>query len=130
MMPAPAFRKRLALLCGMLGSDHHGERANAAALATKLIREQGLTWEQVIAGSPTTADRSTNHSNPFTDRDDGPDALDKVRTALAYPGRLTERELEFCQSIQLQLRRHRRLSDKQEQVLNRVYGKVRNYDEP
>ena len=35
-------------LCGMLGSDHIGERANAALMADKLVRSAGLTWSDII----------------------------------------------------------------------------------
>ena len=41
-------RDRLVKLCGMFGSDHAGERANAAASADKLIREAGMRWPDVI----------------------------------------------------------------------------------
>jgi hypothetical protein len=41
-------RRRLARLCGMLGSDHAGERANAAKLATDLIHQAGLIWSEVL----------------------------------------------------------------------------------
>lgn len=47
----PATADRLAKLCGMLGSSHHGERANAAAMADRMVREAGLTWPQVIGAS-------------------------------------------------------------------------------
>lgn len=39
---------RLAKLLGMLGSEHEGERASAALMADKLVRERGLTWPQVL----------------------------------------------------------------------------------
>ncbi len=45
---APRVADRLAKLCGLFGSDHDGERANAARLADQLIREPGLTWPDVI----------------------------------------------------------------------------------
>lgn len=32
----------------MLGSDHEGERANAARLATLELRRLGLTWSQLV----------------------------------------------------------------------------------
>src|SRR3546814_18882226 len=47
---APAERQRLAKVCGLLGSDHDGERASAAVAATAIIRNAGLTWEQIILG--------------------------------------------------------------------------------
>jgi hypothetical protein len=35
-------------LCGLLGSDHAGERAAAALKADKLVRASGATWADVI----------------------------------------------------------------------------------
>jgi hypothetical protein len=35
-------------ICGRLGSDHDGERANAAAMATRELRAAGLTWVDVL----------------------------------------------------------------------------------
>jgi hypothetical protein len=124
MRAAPDFRKRLARLCGMLGSDYEGERANAAALATKLIREQRLTWELVIAGPPATDARNESRTNQNSRGESGPSDLAKVQAALAHPEDLSEWEVEFLASILLQLRRHRRLSPRQESVLNRIYDKV------
>lgn len=39
---------RMVKFCGMLGSEHEGERANAAKMATSLLRGAGLTWEQYL----------------------------------------------------------------------------------
>jgi len=39
---------KLAKLCGMFGSEYTWERAAAAAAADGLVREQGLTWFDVI----------------------------------------------------------------------------------
>jgi hypothetical protein len=53
----PHSADRLRKLCGMLGSDHDGERAAAARAADKLVRGLGLTWHQVIA-PPIVPDHS------------------------------------------------------------------------
>ena len=45
----PHSADRLRKLCGMLGSEHDGERAAAAAKADELVRAAGLTWADVIA---------------------------------------------------------------------------------
>jgi hypothetical protein len=45
----PQAADRLAKICGMLGSDHEGERAAAGAKAHELIRSLGLTWHDIIA---------------------------------------------------------------------------------
>lgn len=39
--------ERFRRLCGMLGSEHVGERAAAALKATAFLREHGLTWADV-----------------------------------------------------------------------------------
>jgi len=44
----PAERTRLVGILGMLGSDHDGERSAAAALASRMVRERGLTWDSLI----------------------------------------------------------------------------------
>jgi hypothetical protein len=45
----PATADRLAKILGLLGSDHDGERAAAAAKADQLIRGLGLTWRDIVA---------------------------------------------------------------------------------
>ena len=40
---------RMAKFCGMLGSEHDGERANAAKMATSLLLGAGMTWSQFLA---------------------------------------------------------------------------------
>lgn len=44
----PADLSRLGKLAGMLGSDFDGERATAAALASNLLKNHGLTWADVF----------------------------------------------------------------------------------
>jgi hypothetical protein len=43
-------RKRLVMVLGMLGSDHAGERDNAARLVVRMLKEAGLTWPQLLDG--------------------------------------------------------------------------------
>ena len=50
----PRTADKLARICGLFGSDHDGERATAAAMADKLLRQRGLTWRAVIVTTPTT----------------------------------------------------------------------------
>ena len=45
---AASDRERLARLLGMLGSDHAGERDNAARAAHRLVQQHGITWFDVI----------------------------------------------------------------------------------
>ena len=48
----PTARDRLVKLLGLLGSEHHGERANAAQMASRLLAQCGLTWADVIQPPP------------------------------------------------------------------------------
>ena len=43
-----ADRTKLAKILGMLGSAHEGERAAAAALASKMLADAGLTWFDLL----------------------------------------------------------------------------------
>lgn len=40
--------KKFIALCGRLGSDHDGERANAARMVSRFLLERNLTWEEVL----------------------------------------------------------------------------------
>jgi hypothetical protein len=51
----PADRARLAAILGRLGSDFDGERAAAGLLASRFMRDHGLTWPAVLAApAPAT----------------------------------------------------------------------------
>jgi hypothetical protein len=39
---------KLVKVLGMLGSDHDGERANAARMAAQILKDAGLTWYDVL----------------------------------------------------------------------------------
>ena len=54
---------RFAKLAGMIGSDHDGEALNAARAATRLLRDNGMTWGQALTSRPVTA----HVSRPQTD---------------------------------------------------------------
>ena len=51
----PNITERLAKICGLFGSDHDGERAAAARMADRLVKDQGLSWFDVISPSSTTS---------------------------------------------------------------------------
>jgi hypothetical protein len=51
---------RLTKILGLLGSDHAGERAAAAAKAHALVRSIGLTWRDVITPSLSVAPQLEN----------------------------------------------------------------------
>jgi hypothetical protein len=39
---------KLVKVLGLLGSDHAGERDNAARQATRILKEAGLTWWDIL----------------------------------------------------------------------------------
>jgi hypothetical protein len=63
-------RQRLAKLLGMLGSDHQGERDNAAQAANRLVQQHGATWFDVVTPAASPLDRPCrDHRDPFGGRD-------------------------------------------------------------
>lgn len=48
----PKTARRFEQIVGMLGSSAEGERANAAALASRMLAEAGMTWAEVLSGRP------------------------------------------------------------------------------
>jgi hypothetical protein len=106
----PRMADRLTKLLGMLGSEHDGERAAAAAKAHKLISGLGMTWPDIIAPrspAPTSTD-------------------DLIREALTDgEGVLTAWEEGFLRGI----RGRQYLTQKQLAKLDRITVKVRAYRE-
>lgn len=88
----PTARDRLVKLCGLLGSEHAGERANAAALASRLLADCGLTWADVVLPQPTA---------PAPNRPTASAAHNvSVRWALARAAELPQRDRAFLDGIQ------------------------------
>lgn len=56
-------RIRLESMLGMLGSDHIGERDNAAKLIEQFLRRRGLTWPDVLGSHPAGSDASVTAGN-------------------------------------------------------------------
>jgi hypothetical protein len=53
-LSAPAL-DRFVKLCGLLTSEHDGERATAARMASDLLRQHRLTWAEVLTPAPAQA---------------------------------------------------------------------------
>jgi hypothetical protein len=104
MALAPPELKKLVQICAMLGSSYDGERANAAALADRFVKDHGLTWTDVLHAEPPTA-VVIQPTTPRYWKDCAEAAL------FEHPGALSEWETGFLQDI---LQRGRALSPKQE----------------
>ena len=103
-------RDRLVKLCGMFGSDHAGERANAAAAADKLIRSAGMRWPDVILPAlPTPTRRPINT------------VADAIRFVVEHHEVLTDWEADFIRSVAM---RGYRLSPKQVAIVERLFAKA------
>ena len=109
----PRAADRLTKLCGLLTSSHDGERANAAALASRLLTDCGLTWADLVARAfqaPQPPAQLPPHAQHIRD----------VQWALRFQNRLTDRERKFLTDIG----RCRRISAKQAAWLDGIVRKL------
>jgi hypothetical protein len=112
---AASDRERLARLLGMLGSDHPGERDNAARAAHRLVQQHSTTWFDVVVTPPPP-----DTDDPDTD----PIGADWRRMAAAcsrYPDLLNRWEAGFL----AELPRFPRLSCKQRVILVKIVVRLR-----
>src|SRR3954469_16149829 len=103
-------RERLVKLCGLFGSDHAGERANAAAAADRLVRQAGVRWPDLILPAllpPNSGNRISN----------------QIDFVLDFPDALNEWEHRFVVSLS---RQRRPLSEKQRVILAELVDKCRD----
>lgn len=121
--------RKLVAVLGMLGSDFDGERANAGRQADKMVRAAGLTWEDVVNGA-LAARKEPPQEPPKKKRGRPPapppawhrtlqyclDMDTRCQEALGNPLYNTW-SFNFLDSIQ----KYRRLTDKQAEVLNRLF---------
>ena len=113
MTSTPAVQHKLARICGMFGSAHDGERAVAAALADRLVRDAGLSWSDVIRMPMAKPKR-----DPLPDDQSGWQSM--VIACLKRRDLFTEWEWAFLTNILS----FRRISEKQSAVLVRLYTKA------
>lgn len=62
----PPNRAKLAAILGRLGSDHDGERAAAGLLASRFVRDHGLTWPELLAVPAPAAPPATHWQRQAT----------------------------------------------------------------
>ena len=110
----PERRRKLVRILGLLGSDQFGERAAAAALATRLIREAGQDWDSVIvvAGQEPA---SPPAYEPPPHQTGWRDAALAVLEACP-----SDWERKFCRDL-LGRGWGSRLTDRQAELLDRIY---------
>jgi hypothetical protein len=87
---------RLLKICGMFGSEHDGERAAAALQAFRLLRECGVSWQDLLAREPA----SETPRPPSTGRRSPPNALRaRILWAMTYRSLLSSWELDFLSNL-------------------------------
>ena len=126
---------RLAKFCGLLGSNHEGERAAAALKATEALQSMGLTWEDLVkaaSGRTTVSVRvqeaprrpeAAQAGQPFTNPYKPVEGrhVDLCRRMIAlHQGELTDWELSFLASLAAGKFRFRELTPNQEASLGRI----------
>lgn len=125
--------RRFTQICGMLGSDQPGERANAALFATKMLRDAGMTWAALL-GQLVDGDAPQAASEPVKvkTRSNGAwTAHDLIREVAGFvrvqENRLSAWDEKFLASLVIEatIRNHATvLSEKQWAHLERIGEKV------
>lgn len=110
----PSVAAKLSKVCGMLGSEHDGERAAAAAKASMLLRAHGLTWADVFASAAA----------PILVEPAPPAHAALARAALEHAALLDEWQRNFLGSIS---RQRRPLSVKQRATLDGILRQLRHH---
>lgn len=111
----PKRRQRFTAILGLLGSDAAGEVANAARVATAMLRENGLTWADAVnalgAAPAFSSGPSWKASGPKTSRQTPSfnEQLGKILDEIEDAIELNDWETSFVTS----LRKRRSLSEKQ-----------------
>jgi hypothetical protein len=98
---SPAERNRLVAILGRLGSDYDGERASAGLLASRLLRDRGLCWDDLILASAGVRQASGGTQSGHSA---WPPGHDNLVLCLRWLGELSPWEVGFITD----LRRKRR----------------------
>ena len=96
MALSPAERTRLVGILGRLGSDHDGERAAAGLLATRLLRDRNLSWDDLIADG---GGRQGVHAGASAGPGPGATWQANLGQCLRHVGTLSIWEADFCLSL-------------------------------
>lgn len=121
-------RRRLARCIGMLGSDHDGEVVAAARAAGRELARHGFGLTDLAV---TIERGASNDSRPPPRSYGARDAQTELVTELAASLEhvlgtvFNEWEQQFIRSVWAQVQRHRRLSEKQLAVVERLVTKLR-----
>jgi hypothetical protein len=105
----------------MFGSDFDGEVVNAARLADRLVKSEGVTWPDVINPSPPPS-RNARWRGGADPDPVGADWRRLAAACLRFPLLINKWEFEFLTGLP----RFPRLSKKQSDTLTNVVTRLRN----
>ena len=117
-MSAILTRNKLVAVLARLESPYDGERAAAGLIASKMLREAGVTWAEVIALSGRTPELP--RPRPHRQRSTKQPWQEMAARCRYRPDLLTEWERQFVVSIRGQAK----LSRKQWAILARMSAKI------
>ena len=129
-------KNRLLKLIGMLGSAFDGERANAAAMMSKMAEAKKLTLNELIALAYEPASSAYSKPKPpppepeetFTNVDQADDLLRMLQRIADRPDIaervLTAWEIQFSTDVAGRYERDYELSEKQLNVVQRILTKA------
>jgi len=99
MADASTLRTRIAKIAGRFGSDFEGERAAAALLASRILRDHGATWSDVLAPSAGPRVPQPSPRPPATPASKPKPVHHKMVAPLLLRRELRCHERRFLQSI-------------------------------
>jgi len=107
-------QQKLARVLEMIGSAHDGEVAAAARLAHNMLKENGMTWSDLVTKAFAAAGPSKAKAERRSTSSDLEEAKDIIEF-LQNRGGLNEWEYGFIDDLysRIQSRRIRRLTEKQ-----------------
>ena len=115
-----ADRDRLAKILGLLSSDRAGEVVAAGAAATRLIRERGLQWSDVVAPAVAPQSARPDSGQPWPSRNAPLSWREAVRACQRRADLLSPWEANFIAGLM----GRRSLSPKQLTILDGIAAKV------
>ena len=113
----PVDRTKLARVLAMLGSNHAGERDAAGLAADRMMRNAGLSWDDLLRPVMPAAQQRRQCYQP-----DGFGVTGNIRLCLQNLGHLTAWERDFIYSVEARPR----LSERQAHMLRKIADRFRD----
>jgi len=128
-------RKKLAKIAGLMTSGYPHEVSEAAIKATKMIKEAGSTWEEVIMGAPAQQQRPSYSSYPNQGHSKTTSRGDQRWDNFAneYPEEAEwmlekEESFDFAASVKEAVRKYGRLTENQLAAVQKCIVRDKEYE--